>query len=240
MRDWKDFWNSIDTHQGSDNDWPSMMAQVGKTLQRQPIGDKQFKKTYAKIIDLLDLKKTDGVLDLCCGNGVVTTEIAPYVNIVFGVDFSKPLVDVANARKPENVTYLCASVLDQSLARLVGGQKFMKVYMNESLQHFAEDEFTQILDTFLSISEDQALFCLTGIPEKKNIFSFYDTEARRNEYYASVANGTEAIGTWWERQFLESVAEGKGLTVKTFDQSSDFYTHHYRFDAVVGRNISLD
>jgi hypothetical protein len=57
MRDWKKFWNSIDTNEGKNNDWRSMMAQVGKTVKREPIDQNQFDKTYKKIIDILSLGK---------------------------------------------------------------------------------------------------------------------------------------------------------------------------------------
>jgi ubiquinone/menaquinone biosynthesis C-methylase UbiE len=240
MRDWKTFWNSIDTKQGKDNDWSSMMAQVGKTVQRQPISDEQFKQAYGKIVKALSLTKNDTVLDLCCGNGVITTQIADYVDAIFGVDFSQPLIDVANSRKPANATYFCGSALDDTLAALLGNRKFKKMYMNESLQHFAEDDFAKVLDNFLAVSEDQALFYITGIPEKKNLFAFYDTEERRKDYYERVANGTEAVGTWWERDFLVEVATAKGLQLKPLNQPADYYTSHYRFDAIVGKNTNVD
>lgn len=180
------------------------------------------------------------MLDLCCGNGVITEQIAPYVDTIFGIDFSQPLIDVANKRKPGNAHYFLCSVLDGSLARLVGGQKFKKIYMNESLQNFAEHEFDELLDCFSAISEVQALFYVTSIPEKCNLFALYDTEEKRKDYYKRLANGTEIMGTWWEREFLESVAKAKGLSIKTLDQAPDFYSHQYRFDALVGRNITLD
>lgn len=240
MRDWKSFWNSIDTQQGKDNDWSAMMAQVGKTIQRKPISDEQFKQAYGKIVKALSLTKKDNVLDICCGNGVITMQIANYVNAIFGVDYSQPLIDVANSHKPGNATYFCGSALDDSFVGLIGNRRFEKIYMNESLQHFAEVDFSKILDNFIAVGEDQALFYMTGIPEKKNLFAFYDTEERRKDYYERVANGTEAVGTWWEREYLVDVARAKGLSIKTLDQPADYYTSHYRFDAIVGKNTSVD
>ena len=238
MRDWETFWNSIDTQKGKDNDWLSMMAQVGKTIQRKPIDDDQFRKTYEKIVDVLSLEKNDTVLDLCCGNGIVTTKIAEYVDTIIGVDFSRPLIDVANATKLSNISYFHTSVLDVSLIEMLDNHKFKKFYMNTALQHFSESDFDKLLDNFLSLSASESIFFITDIPEKKHLFSFYDTEERRKDYYERVANGTEAIGTWWERDLLVEKATAKGLHIETFDQDTDFYTSHYRFDILI-RNGSI-
>lgn len=235
MRDWKAFWNSIDTQQGKNNDWSSMMAQVGKTIQQKPIDSSQFKMVYEKIVTTLSLEKDDIVLDLCCGNGIVTAKISDYVKSVFGVDFSQPLIDIAKATSPNNINYFCCSVLDDFLVELLGNHKFKKIYMNTGLQHFVEHDFAKLLDNFLLLSDSTSTLFITDIPEKKNLFSFYNTEERREDYYKRIANGTEAIGTWWEREFLIEVVTNKGLFIKTLEQAVDLHTAHYRFDIIIYR-----
>lgn len=233
MRDWKTFWNSIDTQQGKDTDYSSLMEQVAKTIQKKPISKEQFKKIYEKIVITLSLEKNDVVLDLCCGNGVVTEKVANYVNSIVGVDFSQPLIDVANTIKSDNSDYFCSSVLDDSLVELLGEQKFGKLYMNTGLQHFAENDFSKLLDNFLMLSDDKSVFFITDIPDKKRLFEFYNTEERQRDYYERLANGTEAIGTWWEREFLIEVATKKGLIIETQNQSTELHTAHYRFDVMI-------
>jgi 2-polyprenyl-3-methyl-5-hydroxy-6-metoxy-1,4-benzoquinol methylase len=241
MRDWETFWNSIDTQQGKENDWLSLMEQVGKTLHQKPIDDNQFKMVYEKIVTALSLEKNDVVLDLCCGNGVITEKIANYVDSIVGVDFSQPLIDVANTIKSNNTNYFCSSVLDNSLVKSLKNRKFKKIYMNSALQHFAENDFSNLLDNFLMLGGSESMFFITDIPEKKNLFAFYNTEERQKDYYKRLANGTEAIGTWWEREFLIEVATNKGLRIETLDQSVDLHTAHYRFDILIHNgSISLN
>ncbi|MEI8207448.1 MAG: bifunctional GNAT family N-acetyltransferase/class I SAM-dependent methyltransferase [Kiritimatiellales bacterium] len=233
MRDWKTYWNSIDTQQGKKNDWASLLQQVERTINKKPINDAQFKIVYERIVMALSLEKNDVVLDLCCGNGAVTEKIANYVDSITGVDFSQPLLDVANTLKSNNVNYICGSVLDDSLVKLIKNRKFKKVYMNTGLQHFAENDFSKLLDNFLMLSAPKAIFFITDIPEKKNLRVFYNTEERLKEYYERTANGTEAIGTWWDREFLVETAMKKGLILEALDQSADSQMSHYRFDAMI-------
>jgi|694.fasta_scaffold76665_6 2-polyprenyl-3-methyl-5-hydroxy-6-metoxy-1,4-benzoquinol methylase len=238
MRDWKKFWNSIDTNEGKNNDWRSMMAQVGKTVKREPIDQNQFDKTYKKIIDILSLGENDTVLDLCCGNGIITKKISEYVETIIGVDFSSPLINVANATKNDNIHYFCSSVIDVSLPEVLNNRKFTKLYMNTALQHFSENDFDKLINNYLSLSASESAFFITDIPDKKNLFAFYDTKERKNEYYKRVADGTEAIGTWWERDVLVNKVMAKGLYIQTLDQAPDFYTSHYRFDILIYNGLT--
>jgi hypothetical protein len=110
--------------------------------------------------------------------------------------------------------------------------------MNTALQHFSENDFDKLINNYLSLSASESAFFITDIPDKKNLFAFYDTKERKNEYYKRVADGTEAIGTWWERDVLVNKVMAKGLYIQTLDQAPDFYTSHYRFDILIYNGLT--
>ena len=59
------------------------------------------------IKDLIDLKESDSLLDVCCGNGLITKELSLYCFQVTGVDFSKKMIYNANKEcNYSNIKYI--------------------------------------------------------------------------------------------------------------------------------------
>lgn len=67
----------------------------------------------ARAARLVAAPRAGHVIDLCCGTGASTRALARYVptGSVIGVDFSQPMLDVAQRRKLPNITYQQADVL---------------------------------------------------------------------------------------------------------------------------------
>ena len=71
--DWNHYWNHIlDSHKEMD-----FFHQVGKTVGGVPISDDQISLSVEQMQACLSVDANDIVLDLCCGNGLITGEIAP-------------------------------------------------------------------------------------------------------------------------------------------------------------------
>ena len=102
MGDWKTFWE-LYPRRAHDND---LLKQVGRTVHGKPISSLQFSTMLGDIFNLLELDRNDVVLDLCCGNGVITKEVAKKCKHVVGIDFSDYLIQQANkSNKLANVEY---------------------------------------------------------------------------------------------------------------------------------------
>ena len=50
------------------------------------------------------------------------------------------------------------------------------------------------------------------------------------EFERRRATGTEAIGTWWERDHVVGLIEAAGYAAEIIDPDLDRFTAHYRFD----------
>jgi 2-polyprenyl-3-methyl-5-hydroxy-6-metoxy-1,4-benzoquinol methylase len=106
---WKDFWNTYPNRFAH----TEFLRQVSKTCHGHPITQEQIQIIIDDIIRKLHLQARDHVLDLCCGNGVITSAIAKHCALVRGVDFSKPLIKIAREyHRAPNIRYYCMSVLD--------------------------------------------------------------------------------------------------------------------------------
>src|SRR5262247_3515231 len=113
--DWKDFWNRFPTQFTKDE----FLKQVAKTVRGEPIASVQFDNIILDLIQKLELNDNDDVLDLCCGNGLITSFIAEKCNSIVGIDFSNPMIEIAREyHSPNNTKYLNLSVLDITFENL--------------------------------------------------------------------------------------------------------------------------
>jgi SAM-dependent methyltransferase len=225
--DWKDFWNRFPTQFTKDD----FLKQVAKTVQGEPITSVQFDRIILDAIQKLELTDNDDVLDLCCGNGLITSAIAEKCNSIVGVDFSEPLIEIAREyHSLNNTKYLNLSVLDISFENLRISRRFTKIYMYEGLQYFHEDQLSDLMQTLLALSNESVVMLFGGVPDKNKIWDFYDTPERQREYEARKAQGMEAIGTWWEKSFIGQICNDYRLHCEFLPQYELSHTAHYRFD----------
>ena len=84
--------------------------------------DKEEKKdelTYRKLIEIAKkyLKVSDIVLDFGCGTGLICNEIADSVNMVYAIDISSKMIDIAKNkaanRKIQNINYIYTTIFDE-------------------------------------------------------------------------------------------------------------------------------
>jgi cyclopropane fatty-acyl-phospholipid synthase-like methyltransferase len=206
------------------------LKQVEKTVSGQPITSVQCDALISDIHKALDLSKDDFILDLCCGNGIITSEISRHCNGIIGIDFSKPLIKIAEKHnKPDNVSYYCMSILDKNVNNIIH-KRFTKIYMYEALQHFEEHDLQRILELVLEISSSNPLFFIGSIPDADKLWDFYNTEERRADYRRRKSQGEEAIGTWWSRDYIADVCLQNGLECEFLSQNQILHSAHYRFD----------
>lgn len=230
--DWRRHWNEAPA-QFADTDF---LRQVGKTVDGQPISADQLDRLIAQLTEGLDLSPSDRVLDLCCGNGLITQHLARGCRAITGVDYSQPLIELARAHhQPPNASYVHASVLEIDEERLGRSEPFDKIYMYEALQHFTPMELELILERVEPLSRTGTRLYLGSVPDRLKLWFFYDTPARRADFERRVAEGREAIGTWWERSTLADIAVAHGFDWEFVDQHEDLHTAHYRFDALLTR-----
>lgn len=230
MMDWNHYWNHVlDGHKETD-----FFHQVGKTVGGVAISEDQITLSVNQMQACLGIGNDDVVLDLCCGNGLITREIAPRCRKIVGVDFSAPLVGVARAHHcPENTRYQVGSVLALPGDLLPAGERFSRVYMHEALQYFDEGDLRCILAGLRPLTTAACPVFFGGIPDQARLWAFYDTPERKQDYLRRKAEGREAIGTWWERPTLSGVAHDAGYRCDFIEQPAGLYSAHYRFGALL-------
>jgi ubiquinone/menaquinone biosynthesis C-methylase UbiE len=230
MRDWEKHWAT----RPKTVDKTDYLKQVGHTIKGQPIPYSQFQLIVSQICHWLHLEKDDIVLDLCCGNGLITKELAGKCNEVVGIDFSQPLLEIANRdHRPTNVSYQNMNILYLDKMPLIASGSFNKVLMYEGLQFFRKRELIIILRSILRLSTKNCIMLFGGVPDRTKKWKFYNTPKRRLMYVVRRMFGREAIGTWWDKEFIRGTCRQLGLLCEFKEPVQEIYTSHYRFDVLI-------
>lgn len=234
MRDWENYWAKRPSVKTADK--RDYLKQVGKTVKGEPISDEQFQLIVSQIFRHLNLEKDDIALDLCCGNGLITKELAKQCKEVTGIDFSRPLLEVANRdHRPANVVYQNINVLDLDKMLPIAKGAFSKVLMYEALQHVSKRALTTILRNILPLSHKRCIILIGSVPDEAKKWEFYNTPKRRLVYVVKTILGREAIGTWWDKEFIKTTCKELGLRCEFKEQKKELHTSHYRFDVLISR-----
>lgn len=213
------------------------LRQVGHTEGGQPISEDALQAMVDQIAERLGLAAGDRLLDLCCGNGVVTARLAARVARVEGVDLSPGLIAVADAHHARtNTRYHVGDVLD--LGSVAGlGNGFTKVLMHAALQHLAEKDFDTLLDQISRVAAAECTMLFSHVLDRGLIWRFHDTPRRKMDYLLRRLSGRERMGTWWRKETIAAACASRGLRCDFLPIDPGLRASRYRFDVriVAGR-----
>lgn len=232
--DWKKFWD------GYRNDVPvsedDMLFQVGRTINKKPIPRSSYHLTIRRISELLSLESDDHVLELCCGNGLMTFDLADRVSKVTAVDFADHLIEAARKLKPRsNIQYFCADAREAVSVCLKESDRPTKVLMNAALAYFDSSDLTAILGGLLRHNRGQAFRALfTDVPNEDWMLRFYNTPerlARYTENQKRPLNDNDGLGQWWNPRELEKIASTFNFEISILPQPEAL--SDYRMDVLI-------
>jgi cyclopropane fatty-acyl-phospholipid synthase-like methyltransferase len=233
MRDWRTYWDHAVELAGTGD----LFQQVGRTIGGKSEPEEQVEIHVKSIANLLKLNKNDVLLDLCCGNGIVTVRLAPLCGTVIGIDYSDELIQVARkTNTASNVTYIHSSVEDMpDLDLPTTGPT--KICMNAGLQYFTEPMVEKLFASLRRLARGDLELLFTAVPDADKLDRFYNTPERRAEYERRSAAGNEAIGTWWNRGHLASIFQEAGYDARAIDLDPTLTSAHYRFDLLAHLSV---
>lgn len=224
---WKKHYNSNAVKFGN-----SPLKQVDRTINGAEEGDDQLQLTIETVKQVLCLKKNDRVIDLCCGNGLITEAIASNVGSVIGVDFSEKLIEHARCRSTgDNVQYI---VNDVSALTPAFFDNFNKAYMLGSVQHLNSGELSRLLRIMADAPSVKAVF-ISSVPDADRLSIYYDDERKMDYHLTREAAGKPHIGTWWSQQQMKTLVDGSGLRARFLTQHTALASAYYRYDCLIDR-----
>ena len=211
----------------------SLYKQVDKTVNGVAVDDQQLCYITENVYDKLRLCQTDEVIDLCCGNGLITRQISFRVKHIIGVDFSFGLIETARLKSgEENAIYMVSDVLQLPDEFFQQGSK---IYMYEALQLFDMEKIGALLEKIHG-RKSPVLFFIGSVPDKEKIWDYYDTEEKKEFYLKREKEKKPHMGRWWGKKELEFVATQHGFKSYFYPQPPSIYTAYYRFDCLLEKN----
>jgi cyclopropane fatty-acyl-phospholipid synthase-like methyltransferase len=233
---WREYWTT----------YPRQFArtefarQVKYTVGGKPVPEAELQASIALIRTRLEVGSSDTVLDLCCGNGLVTSELAKICGEVLGVDFSPTLIDVArDAHTAPNTTYVCQGASEFLTTPETTGRRFSKILMNGGLQYFKVGDLPVLINGMRNVLSDSGIILLTNVPDLRRKSVFYNTARRKLRNVWERARGRDQMGTWWDMAMVERVAQNHGLDCRFFVTHSQMAAP-YRFDVRMTPNRPSD
>jgi len=230
---WKEFWQTYrKTEVTNDKD---LYFEVGKTVNKEPISQEALRHSIQLAADGLQLKSKDRLLELCCGNGLMTRYLAALVEQVYAVDFAEHLISHAcQFRAAPNVHYVCADAVD-FVNHLLTSKLYVpsKVLLGDALGYFEPSSLGEILTSVGQLTTRNFTFMATGIPSDELKWNFYNTPDRVRRYEENQIqedNTNDGIGRWWRISELEELARDRGLKLDVQAQPASI--SNFRVDAV--------
>lgn len=215
---WENYWNTTATNKDH-------LTQVGR-INTDPF--KSIQQAAQHIEELLEISSGDKVLDVCCGNGMITAEIAHKVNDIMGVDFSQKLITQAIELHPG------IEFDQQDAMNLLLPEKFDKIYLAFSFQYFdSYEKGKAVINKLKQHARPGAKILLTDIPDQKRWGKFYNTIFKKLFYLKHQITGKYTMGKFWSEEELLRICNELGLEGKLFSQPSSMPYSYYRFDFLI-------
>lgn len=233
MEDYQRYW--LDYYNDKNTDSQNMIKRSKNGI---PIDSKLWLKTLEYIFDTMQINpsnKSDKVIDLCCGNGLIALPLSEKVGTVIGIDFSKPMIDELNEaihiRNITNIVTVNADILNNDKK---WSESIDKIFMYFSLQHFNHQQVLFIMSKAFCSLVDGGIFFIGDIPDLNRIWKFVCTDDYENQFFDRLKEGRPSIGTWFDSEFLLKMAKYVGFSsAKLVLQPEWQFNSHYRFDIIL-------
>jgi cyclopropane fatty-acyl-phospholipid synthase-like methyltransferase len=223
---WKSFWLS----HAKESQHTGPQAQVLRTLNKQPISEAVFAEIIDSIVAMLKPEQGNKLLDLCCGNGVITRELLSRFQEVAAVDLSEEFISQLNRAGENNLTAFAADARTVDFPE----DSFDRILLYAGVQYFSDSE---TIDLFMKLRRwvrDGGLVVLGDIPDATRKWNFFDSPDRERVYFEGLRINQPLVGNWFEPLWMEKLSHHAGFSsaVTRLQPASHPY-HHYRFDLVL-------
>ena len=229
---WERFWDQ----QAIRN--PNPHKQVARTGLTHSHNDEISDMITNHIAKLLDINPRDRLLDVCCGNGVLTHKLAHLCHTVTAVDISARQLEVAKKKyAKDNITYLQANVLELNRHLDI---KFDKINLYFSFQYL--DSFrkgNQAIIQMLKLLNKGGMILLGDVPDHDHLSVFYPNLRIRLRYQLGRLLGRDQMGKFWKYAEMKKIATQTSCSLERLVQPAPLPYAHYRVDYIIRKTADI-
>ncbi len=220
---WIDFWADYSvSSKGKDE-----QARVLRTLNKKSISSEKWEFALQHIKDSLEINAEDSVLDLCCGNGLITKYIAPSCASVTAVDILQDLLHDIDTVQYSNVKTICSDIRKLHFKE----EQFSKIFLYSSLQYLTHSETVSLFENIYRWLKKDGIAFIGDIPDMGKLWVFFNNKERESIYFQSVKEQKEIIGTWFNKEWLLKLAVFAQFKEGTIiEQDPEMIYSFFRYD----------
>ena len=203
---------------------------VARTVFGVPISEKNWKLTLDFLTMKLKLTKKKEILDLCCGNGLVSIPFAKRVKTVYAIDYSNVLIKELQSYRIPNIHAKCADANSLILKK----NSFDIIILYFAIQHFNKKETIILLRKCKDWLKEGGQLYIGDIADEEKIWDFFNKKKYRAKYFEAFENSRPIIGNWFSKAFFSHLSEYLGFqNIEIVEQKKFMINYHYRFDVIM-------
>jgi ubiquinone/menaquinone biosynthesis C-methylase UbiE len=223
--DWNDFWMKYSNDLSSID----LQSQVLRTRNQKPITKELWEKTLAYLHLDFSVTKEDVLLDLCCGNGLITKSFSPRVSSIAAVDIGQGLLDELDKQRLNNVKTICGDMRYLKFEK----NSFSKIIWYAAIQYLTQKEIISLFYNINSwLCKGGELF-IGDIPDYDKMWGYFNTKERKTAYFKSISDDRPIIGSWIDKNWLVSICESLDFEIKILEQRSELIYSDFRYDCLI-------
>lgn len=208
-----------------------LLGQVRRTVGGEAVDQCQVDMMVQAVLTYLDLRSDDVVLDLCCGNGLLTHQVFERSAGGVGVDMGEYLISVArkNFEQSPTRTYVVADV-ESFVDDEPEPQRFTKGLCYASLAYLSDGTAGNVLAALRRRFSGITRVVLGNLPDKAMAHEFFGPE----RYVEGIEEDNETVlGRWRTKTEVKALAEAAGWKVAFATMPEGYYAASYRYDAIL-------
>jgi len=220
---WPDFWKEY----GKGVMEKDEQTQVLRTFNKEPISKELWEFTLKGLETEIEPSSDQSMLELCCGNGMISRYFSSKFRNIIAVDVSEDLVKSIDHKKYPNIQAVASDIRVLAFDDL----SFDKVIIYAGIQYLNLAETTELLEQVRGWLRPGGILFLGDIPDYNKRWEFYNNPEREAVYFKNLKEGKDVVGTWFDSDFFERLATYAGYSHSVLlPQHRDLIYASFRYD----------
>lgn len=208
-------------------------GQVSRTIGGEPVSQEHIDMIVQAIRNGLAFSSGDVLLDIGCGNGMLSHYFCDECAQFHGVDFSEYLIKVAKSNFEKKPTHLFTEIdAVQYVETEANPEKYTKALCYGAFTYFSFENAERLLAGIAKRFTNINLFFIGNLPDKERAHLFFP---EGKDFRSLLDDRESSIGIWHSKEEFRDLANKTGWDVEFSVMPDDFYSAHYRYDALLKR-----
>jgi len=221
---WDQYWHN--EHQLSPN---SAHESVGRVINGEPVANSVWIRTVEKVSRYLGVSERSSFLDLCGGNGLLSSQLPITPKFVVCADLNHGLL---NQIQMNGISKVQLDVRNLPF----GKSSFTAIAVYAALQYLTEAESLELFEDLHRMLANDGKVFIGDIPDYESRMRYFSLDDRIARYFNSIKLGRPMIGTWFQRDWIAHALHQAGFSKVSVLEQSDWEPYaDFRFDVVAER-----